>query len=152
MLWGSEKARIDDKHRLCLSAKLRKKLLGEYESTDVFITSLDGKEVKVFPKVEWLKMAERLSERSTAGSDLDGKRKNKILFLANHFGQQGSLDNQGRVLIPGTLREVPGIEGDVWTVWQSTHMVVMSDEHYQRKTVESQLSDADLAYAENLGL
>ena len=152
MLWGSEKARIDGKHRLCVSAKVRKRLQDDYNSSDVFITSLDGREVKVFPRAEWLKMAAKLSERSTEGSDLDGKRKNKILFLANHYGMEGSLDNQGRVLIPGTLREVPGIEGDVWTVWQATHMVVMSDERYQQKMVESQLSDADLAYAENLGL
>lgn len=154
MLWGSEKARVDDKHRLCFSTKLRKRLQETYHSTDVFITSLDGKEVKVFPRQEWSRMLETLSARSTDGSPQDGRLKNSILMVANKYGAEGSLDNQGRVLIPGALREAPGIEGDVWVVWQNTHLLVMSDERFQQKTTEAeaQLSGEGLAYAENLGL
>ena len=154
MIWGSEKARVDAKHRLCFSTKIRKRLQETYHSSDVFVTSLDGKEVKVFPRQEWAKMLEKLDARTTEGSAQDGKLKNSILMLANRFGAEGSLDNQGRVLVPGALREAPGIEGDVWVMWQSTHLLVMSEERYQEKTAaaEAQLSGEGLAYAENLGL
>ncbi len=154
MLWGAEKARVDDKHRLCFSAKLRKKMQEAYHSTEVFITSLDRKEVKVFPRQEWAKMLETLGARSTEGSAQDGDFKDYILTLANKFGAEGSLDNQGRVLVPGALRDASGIEGDVWVVWKSTHLVVMSDALFQQKADEAaaKLSGEGLAYARNLGL
>lgn len=152
MFRGLQTGRVDDKHRLKFSAQVRKKLEESYQDASVFITSLDGREVKVFPLTEWELVEKRLSEKSTEGADSDGVVKNKIMFQANRFGAEESLDNQGRILVPTPLREGVGMRGEVKILWQSNHMVVMGAERFSEKSVEQALGAAELTYAQNLGL
>lgn len=152
MFRGLQTGRVDDKHRLKFSAQVRKKLEESYQDASVFITSLDGREVKVFPLAEWERIEKRLSEKSTEGAEGDGAVKNKILFQANRFGAEESLDNQGRILVPAPLREGAGMRGEVKILWQANHMVVMGAERFSEKSVEQALGAAELTYTQNLGL
>ena len=148
MFRGVQTGRVDDKHRLKFPALARKKLEAAYSSSDVFITSLDGKDVKVFPTREWEAVEQSLSDKTE-----HGKQKNDLLFLANHFGADESLDNQGRILVPGTLREGSGMRGEVKMVWQSNHILVLSAERYQEKLARTtDIDDSALELAESFGL
>ncbi|MBI1354404.1 MAG: hypothetical protein GC160_08660 [Acidobacteria bacterium] len=151
MFRGLQTGRVDDKNRLKMPALVRKNLLEKYGSPDVFITSLDERDVKIFPIAEWEVLERRLSEKTAGAGDLDGERKNKILFLANHYGAEQSLDAQGRILIPGALREGPGMRGEISLLWQSNHILALSAERYKEKTAEAKMTDADKAFAQNLG-
>ena len=151
MFRGLQTGRVDDKNRLKLPALVRNALLKRYESPDLFITSLDETDVKIFPIAEWEVLERRLSEKTPGAGDLDGERKNKILFLANHYGAEQSLDAQGRLLIPGALREGPGMRGEISLIWQSNHILALSAERYKQKAAEAKLNDADRAFAQNLG-
>jgi len=168
---GLQTGRVDDKYRLKFPAFVQKMLAEKYgieESAgdsekdgdgdkkksvrvDVFITSLDGKEIKIYPISEWERVERTLADKSSDGNSLDGKRKNKILFLANHFGAEQSLDNQGRILVPVPLREGSGARCEIKMVWQSNHLLAMNEENYEKKMSLNMLDDEELSYAENLG-
>ena len=151
MFRGLQTGRVDEKHRLKFPAFVQKKLAEKYGNGDVFITSLDGKEIKIFPISEWESVERTLAEKSSEGNSLDGKRKNKFLFLANHFGAEQSLDNQGRILVPVPLREGSGAGCEIKMVWQSNHLLAMSEENYEKKMTQNLLDDEESSYAENLG-
>jgi DNA-binding transcriptional regulator/RsmH inhibitor MraZ len=102
---------VDEKGRLKLPALVRQKLVETYRDANVFITSLNGEEVKVFPLREWETVENRLSQKSAEGNESDGEVKKKVLFQANHFGAEETLDNQGRILVPAVLREAAGMRG-----------------------------------------
>jgi len=151
MFRGLQTGRVDEKFRLKFPAFVPKKLTETYGNGDVFITSLDGQEIKIYPISEWERVERTLADKSGDGNSLDGKRKNKILFLANHFGAEQSLDNQGRILVPVPLREGSGAGCEIKMVWQSNHLLALSEENYDKKMTQNMLDDEELSYAENLG-
>lgn len=152
MFRGTQTGRVDDKGRLKLPALVRSCLEEEYREPKVFITSLDGEEVKVFPLREWESVETRLSEKSSAGNESDGEIKQKILFQANRFGAEETLDNQGRILVPAVLREAAGMRGEVKILWQSNHLFVVNAERFEAAADANTLTANDKRYAANLGV
>ena len=101
MFRGAQTGNVDAKGRLKPSATVQRALTETYESGDVFITSLDGVAVKIFPIKEWEAVEARLADKSPDGNkELNGAVKNKFLFQANRYGAENTLDNQGRFLVP----------------------------------------------------
>jgi MraZ protein len=152
MFRGIQTGRVDDKGRLKLPALVRQRLEERYRDADVFITSLDGVGAKVFPLREWEAIEARLSEKSPEGKESDGAVKDKILFQANRFGAEETLDNQGRILVPAVLREAAGMRGEVKILWQSNHLLVMNAARFEEATEANRLTAADKRYAANLGV
>ncbi len=152
MFRGIQTGRVDDKGRLKLPALVRQRLEERYRDADVFITSLDGVGAKVFPLREWEAIEARLSEKSPEGKEADGAVKDKILFQANRFGAEETLDNQGRILVPAALREVAGMRGEVKILWQSNHMIVVTAKRFDESAEENRLTAEDLQHAANLGV
>jgi len=149
---GLQNGRVDDKGRLKLPALVRQRIEDHYHDLHVFITSIDGEVVKVFPLKEWETVEARLSQKSPEGKESDGEVKDKILFQTQRFGAEETLDNQGRILVPAVLREAAGMRGEVRILWQSNHMLVLSAEHFDEASQQSKLSAEDRRYAANLGV
>ena len=152
MFRGTQTGRVDDKGRLKLPALVRSCLEEEYRDPKVFITSLDGEEVKVFPLREWETVETRLSEKTSDGNESDGEIKQKILFQANRFGAEETLDNQGRILVPAVLREAAGMRGEVKILWQSNHLYVVNAARFDEAADANTLTSTDKRYAANLGV
>lgn len=152
MFRGTQTGRVDDKGRLKLPALVRSRVVEEYREPKVFITSLDGEEVKVFPLREWEDVETSLSNKSPDGNEADGEIKQKILFQANRFGAEETLDNQGRILVPAVLREAAGMRGEVKILWQSNHLLVMSAARFEEAAEANRLTAIDKRYAANLGV
>jgi MraZ protein len=149
---GTQTGNVDEKGRLKLPAKVRQRFEDKYEDRDVFITSLDGKVVKLFPLREWEAVETRLSEKSTESKEMDGEVKDKILFQANKYGSEESLDNQGRVLVPAVLRETAGMSGEVKILWSSNHMLVLSGSQFDKVSEQKELTAEESKHAANLGI
>ena len=149
---GLQTGRVDEKGRLKFSALVKQQIETLYEDPRVFITSLDGEQVKVFPIKEWEAVEARLSQKSTEGKDDDGEVKDKILFQASRFGSEESLDNQGRILVPAVLRETAGMRGEVKMTWNGTHILVLSAKSFDETAVEKRLTAEDKKHAANLGV
>jgi MraZ protein len=152
MFRGTQTGRVDDKGRLKLPALVRSRVVEEYREPKVFITSLDGEEVKVFPLREWEDVETSLSNKSPDGNEADGEIKQKILFQVNRFGAEETLDNQGRILVPAVLREAAGMRGEVKILWQSNHLLVMSAARFEEAAEANRLTAIDKRYAANLGV
>ena len=106
MFRGNAPARIDDKGRLKMPNAFRSSLEGKY-GRELFLTSLSGEYVRIYPMPVWLEIEEKLGQMpSTHPSRL------RFLDRINYFGSVGDLDTQGRVLIPVRLRESATMSGD----------------------------------------
>ena len=149
---GVQTGRVDEKGRLKFPAHVQQQLEEKFPGSTVFITSLDGLTVKVFPISLWEAVEATLSQKSIEGKENDGEIKNKILFQANRFGSEESLDNQGRILVPAVLRETAGMRGEVKLMWQNNHIIVLNAKNYEEAAVRNDLSTDELKHAANLGV
>jgi MraZ protein len=137
MLRGNQPARIDDKGRLKVPSAFRA-LIEEKYGKELFVTSLDGNSVRIYPMAEWQAIEARvLAMPSTHPARL------RFLDRVNYYGQASELDAQGRVLIHPILRESAGIAGDVDVLGSLTHLDVWSHERFVPRIADP-LSDEDL--------
>lgn len=150
MFRGVQTGRVDDKSRLKLPAAVKNRILEKYDSGEVFITSLNGDDARVYPLAEWVAVERSLSERTPGGDPQNAKRNKKLLFRANHFGADETLDNQGRILVPGPLRDGLGARSEVFLQWTGSCLLVLSAERYRQQLDEAALDDDDLAYADTV--
>ena len=137
MLRGSYPARIDDKGRLKIPTAF-KSLVEDRHGADVYVTSLTGESVRVYPMTIWRGVEERLSAMpSTHPARL------KFLDRVNYYGQIGEFDAQGRVLIPSRLREAAGMSGEVDVLGQVDYLEVWNHERFLAKLQRDPFTDAD---------
>lgn len=115
---GSAPARLDEKGRLKVPTLFRQQI-EEAFGPELFVTSLHGREVLLYPLAVWRALEEKL-----AGLAAIHRAKNKFLERVNYFGQNGSLDGQGRVLIPQILRDTAKLPPDVVVTGNIDHLVV----------------------------
>ena len=100
MLRGNYPAKIDDKGRLKLPASFRA-LVQESHGTGLYVTSITGESVRIYPMPVWQALEERLAKMpSTHPARL------KFLARVSYYGQPAEFDAQGRVIIPWQLRTV----------------------------------------------
>ena len=107
MFRGNNPATVDDKGRLKIPTAF-KAILDEKYGQEFFVTSLDGRSVRVYPLPVWIKIEEKLATLPSMN-----KAKKDFLDRTNYWGQMAHADAQGRVLIPAHLREAAGMHGEV---------------------------------------
>ncbi len=107
MLRGNYAAKIDDKGRLKIPNAFRGLIEGTH-GKDVFVTSITGEYVRIYPMPVWLAYEEKLAAVPTTHP-----ARLKFFERINYFGQTGEFDQQGRVLIHPRLRETAGMIGEV---------------------------------------
>lgn len=103
MLLGTHTPRIDDKGRLVLPAKFRDDL-----SSGVVLTKGQDRCVVLWPAEEFSSYAARLNEASRSNAAVRSYM--RVLF-SSAFDQKP--DKQGRISVPGGLRDYAGLDRDV---------------------------------------
>ena len=142
-LRGSSATRIDDKGRLKVPATFRG-VIQDQHGADVFVTSLTGESVLIYPMPVWLEIEQKLSKMaSTHPSRL------KFLDRVNFYGQEGELDSQGRVVIPPHLRESASIIGEVRVFGRLNHVEVWNAERFALKLQQPWTDDDALRLSEH---
>jgi transcriptional regulator MraZ len=137
VLRGTYTAKIDDKGRLKIPNAFRS-LVEAHHGTDVFVTSLTGEDVHIFPMPVWIALEERLGKTpSTQPSRL------KYLNRVNYFGQMAEIDAQGRVIIHARLRDSAGMSGEVGVLGQYDHLEVWNHERFLAKLQREPYTDED---------
>jgi transcriptional regulator MraZ len=137
MFRGSAPARIDDKGRLKIPTDFRR-LVEERFGAEVFVTSVLGDSVLVYPLPVW----EEIEQRLMAMPSTD-RTKTRYLERVNYFGAQTTLDQQGRILVPQLLRESAGMNGDVVVSGQLNHLVVWNHERFAKRLDDQPFTDED---------
>ena len=139
MFIGEYKHSLDDKGRLAIPTKFRKKLTKGAVVTRGLDTSLF-----LFPKEEWDKLAEKLASLPLGQSN---SRAFARLMLAG--AMDVSLDKQGRVVLPEYLRSYASLKKNTVIAGLYTRLEIWDEKKWEtyKKKVES---DADKV-AEQLG-
>ena len=146
MFRGNAPARIDDKGRLKVPNTFRALLEGKY-GRELFLTSLTGEYVRVYPMPVWLEIEQKLGEMpSTHPSRL------RYLDRVNYFGQAAELDAQGRVIIPVRLRDAATMAGDVDVVGQYNCLDVWNHDRFLTKLQREPYTDDDARALSEFGI
>ena len=146
MFRGHEQARIDDKGRLKVPNIFRSLVESKY-GRELFLTSLTGEYVRIYPMPVWLEKEEKLGQMpSTHPARL------RFLDRVNFFGQQVELDAQGRVLIPARLRETATMAGDVDVLGLYNYLDVWNHDRFLTKLQREAYTDEDARALAEFGI
>jgi MraZ protein len=118
---GSAPARIDDKGRLKVPTLFRADIQ-DRKGPDVFVTSLTGACVQIYPMSTWLEVERKILA-------MPGTHPARIKFLdrVNYFGQTSELDAQGRIVVPPLLRTSASIVGEVRVFGRINYLEVWNE-------------------------
>ncbi len=146
MLRGNHAAKIDDKGRLKLPNAFRSLVQGKH-GTELFVTSLSGEYVRIFPMPVWLALEEKLARAPSTHP-----ARVKYFDRVNYFGQTAELDAQGRVLIHQRLRDSAGMSGDVDVLGQYDTLDVWNHERFIAKMQREPYTDEDARALSEFGI
>jgi MraZ protein len=146
VLRGNYAAKIDDKGRLKIPNAFRS-LVETKHGKELFVTSLTGEYVRIYPMPVWLELEEKLARMpSTHPARL------KFLDRVNYFGQTAEFDAQGRVLIHPRLRESAVMTGEVDVFGQVTYLDVWNHERFVAKLQREPYTDDDARALSDFGI
>ena len=146
MLRGNYTARIDSKGRLKIPTPFRRQI-EEKHGTGVYVTSLTGENVRIYPLPEW----ESIEQRLALLPSMDPARR-KFLDRTNYYGQQSVMDAQGRVLVHPLLRRSAGIIGEVAVLGYLTYLEVWELERFRERLLSDPYTEEDEAAIARLGI
>ncbi|HWT46708.1 MAG TPA: hypothetical protein VN085_12115 [Vicinamibacterales bacterium] len=146
MLRGNYAAKIDDKGRLKIPNAFRA-LIEEQHGKELFVTSLTGEYVRIYPMPVWLALEEKLARvPSTHPARL------KYFDRVNYYGQTADVDVQGRVVIHSRLRESAGMTGEVDVFGQYAWLDVWNHERFVAKMQREPFTDDDARALAEFGI
>lgn len=146
MLRGNHTAKIDDKGRLKIPNAFRGLIEGQH-GADVFVTSLTGESVRIYPMPVWMALEEKMARvPSTHPARL------RFFDRVNYYGQTAAFDNQGRVIIHSRLRDSAGMAGEVDVLGQYDYLEVWNHERFVAKMQREPYTDDDARALAEFGI
>jgi MraZ protein len=146
VLRGNYAAKIDDKGRLKIPNAFRA-LVQERHGAEVFVTSLSGEYVRIYPMPVWLALEEKLGRMPTTHP-----ARLRFFDRVNYYGQEAEVDAQGRVLIHPRLRESAGMNGEVDVLGQYDYLDVWNHERFVAKLQREPYTDDDARALSEFGI
>lgn len=135
MFLGRHNHNLDAKGRLALPARFRDKL-----AEGVVITRGFDPCLLVYPMEAWLPLAERVASLSISDPDV---RKLRRMLFADAVDVQ--LDGQGRVLIPGELREYASMQREAVVVGVHTFIEIWTPETWEHQSAHIDRDGSSIA-------
>jgi transcriptional regulator MraZ len=122
-------------------------LLESKYGRELFLTSLTGESVRIYPMPVWLETEEKLGKMpSTHPARL------RFLDRVNYYGQTGELDAQGRTIIPLRLRDSATMTGDVDVLGQYNYLEVWNHDRLAAKLQREPYTDDDARALSEFGI
>ena len=147
MFRGNHPTRIDDKGRLKVPADFKREIEEQFTNQQFYCTSFDGKMARLYPMEEW----ERFEQKLAALPSLN-PTKQKLLNVSNYYGQVVEMDGQGRVTIPGLLRDAAEIKGEVAVMGFLTYLGVRNMEQLKAEMAQAPFTAEDEKTLSDLGI
>lgn len=146
MLRGNAPAKIDDRGRLKVPSAFRA-VIQEEHGRELFVTSLSGDSVRIYPMAVWVDVERRLAQMPSTHP-----ARMKFLDRINFYGQVAEIDPQGRVLIQQRLRDSAQMTGDVDVLGQQNFLEVWNHERFLAKLASDPFTDADAKALADFGI
>jgi MraZ protein len=145
-LRGNSPAKIDDKGRLKVPTGFRSVIESEYGRM-LYVTSLDGESVLLYPLPVWEGIERRLAEMPATNP-----ARRKFFARTSYFGQVAELDGQGRVLIHPRLRESAQTTGEVDVLGHHTHLEVWNHERLKSEIARDRMTSEEFQALSDFGI
>jgi len=122
-------------------------LIDEKYGKEFYVTSITGDNVQLYPLPEWESIEKRLSL-------LPSRDPTRIKFLdrTNYYGQQQTMDAQGRVLIHPLLRRSSAVMGDVVVLGYLSYLEVWELDKFQQRLAANPYTEEDEVAIARLGI
>jgi MraZ protein len=146
VLRGNSPAKIDDKGRLKIPTGFRVAMEEEH-GRDLFVTSLTGDSVRLYPMPIWLDIERRLAQMPSSHP-----ARLKFLDRVNFFGLETAFDSQGRVILPPRLRDSAQVTGDVDVLGQQNYLEVWNHDRFVARLIGSPFTDDDARALADFGI
>jgi MraZ protein len=145
-LRGSQATKLDGKGRLKLPVGFRSEIEQEH-GKEFYITSLRGDCIRLYPFSVWDEIEKRIAA-------LPSKKPvvKKFLRATNYFGQQASMDSQGRLLLPQGLRESAQLEDEVRVVGSMDYLEIWRDDTLRDAVENNPWNDRDDEELSEMGI
>jgi len=146
VLRGNAPAKIDDKGRLKVPNAFRTVIQKDHGS-DLFVTSLTGQSVRIYPMPVWIEIENRLAKVPSTHP-----ARQRFLDRVNFYGQVAELDPQGRVLIQPRLRDAAQMNGEVDVLGQQSFLEVWNHERLVARLSAEPFTDDDAKALSDFGI
>jgi MraZ protein len=113
----------------------------------VFVTSLTGESVRIYPKPVW-----QAVERKLGAMPSTHPARLRFLDRVIYYGQAGEIVVQGRVLIQTRLRESASMAGEVDVLGQYDYLEVWNHERFNAKLLRDPFTDDDARALAEFGI
>lgn len=135
MFIGEFNNKIDDKGRLAIPAKFRAELAGGA----IVTRGLDGC-LFIYTQIEWNKLAERLTTLPLTAANARAFARH---MLAGAMDVE--LDKQGRVILPGYLRQSANITSQVVVAGLFNRLEVWDEKTWRDYQAKTEATSAEIA-------
>jgi MraZ protein len=146
VLRGNYAAKIDDKGRLKVPTAFRA-LIQEQHGSNLYVTSLSGDSVRVYPMPVWLDIETKLARVPSTHP-----ARARFFDRVNYYGQAAEFDTQGRVLIHPRLRDSAGMVGEVDVFGQYNYLEVWNHDRFLAKLQREPFTDDDARALAEFGI
>ena len=138
MFRGNFSAKIDDKGRLKIPTAFRGLIEDKYGITTLFVTSLTGESVRIYPMPVWIGIEDKLARVPSTHPS-----RNKFFDRVNFFGQPAELDKQGRVSLHNRLRDSASMVGEVDVFGLYDYLEVWNHDRFLARLEQDPFTDDD---------
>jgi len=128
---GGDDVKMDEAGRFVLPVRI-KRIFFKYYGNKIFITSINGENILIYPLRVWKEWLRSLN----VISDFDPE-KMKLLERVNYFGEGGRIDGRGRILLSARIREYAKIHDMVSIVGATNHIVVWDSIRFKSEHIDS---------------
>ena len=146
MFRGNAPASVDAKGRLKVPSAFRTPLETTYGRA-LFLTSVAGDNVRIYPMPVWLEIEQKLGAMPTTHPS-----KLRFLSFINYYGHAADLDAQGRVLIPQRLRDAATMTGEVDVLGHFNYLEVWNHDRFLTKMQREPYTDDDARALSEFGV
>ncbi|MCP2520101.1 division/cell wall cluster transcriptional repressor MraZ [Candidatus Aminicenantes bacterium AC-708-M15] len=145
-LRGSQPVKVDENGRVRIPEKFREIIESQY-GKELFITSIDGKNILVYPLKVWEKIEAKVTKLSFFHPSIT-----KFKERTSYFGNIITIDSKGRILVPPLLREKAQINGEVIVLGSINHLVIWNKEIFEKKLELEPITMEDLKTLSEFGI
>jgi MraZ protein len=145
VLRGSAQARVDDKGRVKIPAHYRQMIESKY-GRELYVTSVDGQFVRLYPFPVWLEVEQRLLSQPTFEPVIM-----RFKEAVTYFGSSATMDKQGRILIQAILRERAKVMDEVVILGQLSYLDLWNRKTLDERIASRTLTDEDLKVLSDRG-
>ena len=146
MFRGHETTRADTKGRLKVPSVFRTPLEEKY-GRQLFVTSVSGEFVRLYPMPVWTEIEEKLAKMAPGHPS-----RGRFLDWVNYFGQVAEIDTQGRILIPARLRETASVSGDIEVLGQGSYLDAWNHDRFWTRLQKKPFTDDDARALADYGI